>query len=69
MAESAALSRHLTAGLRRLRSQADRTQRKVADSVDWSPSKVIRIEQGIVRVCTKDMRALLTFYNVADKPQ
>lgn len=67
MAESAALRRRLTAELRRLRSQAKLTQRQVADTLDWSPSKVIRIEQGTVRIGVTDLQALLKLYEVTDQ--
>ncbi len=66
MTESAALRRRLTAELRRLRAQAELTQRQVADSLDWSPSKVIRIEQGTVRIGVTDLQALLKLYRVTD---
>ena len=66
MAESAALRRRLTVELKRLRAQAKLTQRQVADSLDWSPSKVIRIEQGTVRVGVTDLQALLNLYEVTD---
>lgn len=66
MAESAALRRRLTAELKRLRSRAKLTQRQVADSLDWSPSKVIRIEQGTVRIGVTDLQALLHLYEVTD---
>jgi len=66
VAESAALRRRLTAELRRLRAQANLTQRQVADSLDWSPSKVIRIEQGSVRIQVTDLQALLVLYGVSD---
>lgn len=67
MAESAALRRRrLTVELRRLRNHAKLTQRQVADSLDWSPSKVIRIEQGAVRVGVTDLQALLKLYDVTD---
>jgi transcriptional regulator with XRE-family HTH domain len=67
VAESAALRRRrLTAELRRLRSQAKLTQRQVADTLDWSPSKVIRIEQGSVRIGVTDLQALLALYEVSD---
>jgi hypothetical protein len=35
--------------------------------MDWSPSKVIRIEAGNVAVSTTDLRALLGHYGVADR--
>ena len=66
MAESAALRRRLTAELRRLRNQAKLTQRQVADNLDWSPSKVIRIEQGTVRIGVTDLQALLHLYDISD---
>jgi transcriptional regulator with XRE-family HTH domain len=67
VAESAALRRRLTAELRRLRSQAKMTQRQVADRLDWSPSKVIRIEQGAVRIGVTDLEALLRLYDISDQ--
>jgi hypothetical protein len=38
----------------------------VAESLDWSPSKVIRIEQGTVRIGVTDLQALLSLYQVTD---
>lgn len=35
--------------------------------MDWSPSKLIRIERGDVSVSTNDLRALLNHYGVKDK--
>jgi transcriptional regulator with XRE-family HTH domain len=66
VAESAALRRRLTAELRRRRAEAKLTQRQVAERLDWSPSKVIRIEQGTVRVGVTDLQALLHLYGVSD---
>lgn len=66
MTESAALRRRLIAELRRLRAHAKLTQRQVADDLDWSPSKVIRIEQGAVRIAVTDLQALLNLYQVTD---
>jgi transcriptional regulator with XRE-family HTH domain len=42
------------------------TQRQVAEALDWSPSKVTRIESGAVSLSVTDLRALLGFYGVAD---
>jgi transcriptional regulator with XRE-family HTH domain len=64
--ESAALRRRLTAELRRLRAQAKLTQRQVAENLDWSPSKIIRIEQGSVRIGVTDLHALLNLYQITD---
>jgi transcriptional regulator with XRE-family HTH domain len=58
--------RQLATELRRLREQADFTQFRVAEHLEWSPSKVIRIEQGKVRVAVTDLRALLALYEVSD---
>jgi len=35
--------------------------------MDWSPSKLIRIERGDVSVSTNDLKALLSHYGVKDK--
>ena len=35
--------------------------------MDWSPSKLIRIETGQVNISTNDLRALLSYYEVRDK--
>jgi transcriptional regulator with XRE-family HTH domain len=61
-----ALQRRLLRELRRLRAEADLTQKDVAEAMDWSPSKVIRIEAGSVTVSTTDLRALLAHYGVTD---
>jgi transcriptional regulator with XRE-family HTH domain len=62
-----AMRRRLRAELKRLRSQAGLTQRQVAEHLDWSPSKIIRIENGSVAVGVTDLRALLDRYEVNDK--
>jgi transcriptional regulator with XRE-family HTH domain len=54
----------LSEELRRLRNQAELTQRQVAEDLDWSPSKMIRIENGSVGVGLTDLRALLDRYGV-----
>jgi len=64
--DPAALRRRLQRELRGYRSAAQMTQRDVADAMDWSPSKLIRIESGAVAVSTNDLRALLTHYGVTD---
>jgi transcriptional regulator with XRE-family HTH domain len=53
--------------LRRVRGEAGLTQREVADALGWSPSKIIRIENGAVGVSQTDLRAMLTLYGVEDK--
>jgi transcriptional regulator with XRE-family HTH domain len=66
LADPAAMRRRLRTELRRAREDARRTQREVADELDWSPSKVIRIEGGQVAVSVTDLKALLAFYQVKD---
>lgn len=59
----------LQAELRHERKQACLTQKEVARAMDWSLSKMFRIETGAVDISITDLRALLTFYNVKDKQQ
>jgi transcriptional regulator with XRE-family HTH domain len=57
----------LRTALRGAREAARLTQHQVADAMDWSLSKVIRIEKGTVSVSTNDVRALLQLYRVTDQ--
>lgn len=66
MADSAAMRRRLRIELRRSRTAAKLTQREVADALEWSPSKVIRIESGQVGISVTDLRALAGLYSVDD---
>jgi transcriptional regulator with XRE-family HTH domain len=61
---ASALRRQLLAELRQLRPPHVVTQRQVADALDWSPSKVTRIENGSVSISVTDLRALLAYYGV-----
>jgi transcriptional regulator with XRE-family HTH domain len=63
---ASALRRQLLAELRHLRPPHVVTQRQIADALDWSPSKVTRIENGSVSISVTDLRALLGYYGVAD---
>jgi transcriptional regulator with XRE-family HTH domain len=56
--------RRLRSELRNAREAAGKTQRDVAKAMDWSQSKLIRIESGAVNISTNDLRALLNYYNV-----
>jgi hypothetical protein len=47
------------------RDRAGRTQQVVAESMDWSVSKLIRIENATVHISTSDLKALLAEYRVA----
>jgi transcriptional regulator with XRE-family HTH domain len=59
--------RRLRTALRRARETAGITQESAATSMDWSLSKLIRIESGAVTVSTNDVRALLALYGVTDR--
>lgn len=59
--------RRLRAQLRKARDQAGITQAKVAEEMDWSVSKIIRIETGAVGLSITDLRALLQLYGVVDQ--
>ena len=61
------LRRRLRTALSRARHQAGLTQREVASSLDWSVSKVVRIEQGLVPVTPSDVRVLLGTLGVDDE--
>ncbi|MEV0161576.1 helix-turn-helix domain-containing protein [Nonomuraea fuscirosea] len=53
--------------LRVLRKRAGLTQEDVAQEMEWSTSKVIRIEGGAVKVSINDLKALLDLYDVEDR--
>jgi transcriptional regulator with XRE-family HTH domain len=61
--------RKLRLELRRARSNANKTQADVAEAMDWSPSKLIRIERGDVGISSNDLKALLSYYGVDDPEQ
>ncbi|MEU6278496.1 helix-turn-helix transcriptional regulator [Streptomyces populi] len=50
--------------LRRARSEANLTQRQVAARMEWSPSKLLRIEAGEVGISVNDLRSLLGLYGL-----
>ncbi|MGW3415816.1 helix-turn-helix domain-containing protein [Streptomyces sp. NPDC000888] len=58
--------RRLRERLRQLREARGLKQWQVAEALEWSNSKVIRIETGTVRVSITDFRALLQHYEVTD---
>ena len=64
MDNASALRRQLLAELRHLRPPHIVTQKQIADALDWSPSKVTRIENGSVSLSVTDLRALLAYYGV-----
>jgi len=58
--------RRLRYELRRLREQAGLTRDEVARRLEWSGSKISRIETGQSRAQTGDVRDLLDIYGVTD---
>ena len=61
--------RRLRTELRRARAEVGLTQDQVAAAMDWSLSKVIRIENGTVSISTNDLRVLLNLYQIQDRPR
>jgi transcriptional regulator with XRE-family HTH domain len=61
--------RRLKTELRGARQQAGLTQDQVAAAMEWSLSKVIRIEAGTVGISANDLRALLGLYDEQDPDQ
>lgn len=59
--------RQLRQELRSLRDRSSLTQQWVAAELDWSLSKLIRIESGAIGVSVTDLRALLALYGVRDR--
>ncbi|MFJ9544344.1 Scr1 family TA system antitoxin-like transcriptional regulator [Streptomyces sp. NPDC101225] len=58
--------RKLRDALRDARIKASMTQPQAADALEWSRSKIIRIEGGLVSLSVTDLRAMLQLYNVTD---
>jgi hypothetical protein len=59
----------LRTALRRARADAGFTQKQVAHHLDWSASKVIRIEGSQVGVSKTDLMAMLRLYGIDDQQQ
>jgi transcriptional regulator with XRE-family HTH domain len=60
--------RRLKSELRRIRMKAGFRQQDVAEAMDWSLSKLIRLESS-GKVATSDLRALLQHYKVLDQKE
>ncbi len=58
--------RRLRKRLRELREERALTQTVVAEAMDWSKSKLIRIEAGQHAITANDLKALLGYYDVTD---
>lgn len=56
--------RRLRNELRKAREEAGLRQLEVAAAMDWSQSKLIRIETGAVNISTNDLKALLGHYRI-----
>jgi transcriptional regulator with XRE-family HTH domain len=61
--------RRLSLALRAARDGAGHTQEHVAEALDWSISKMIRIETGKVKPTVTDVKALLQHYGVTNRTQ
>lgn len=59
--------RRVRLALREARERAGLTQSQVAEAMEWSHSKVIRIENGDVSISQNDLRQLLAFVGVTDQ--
>jgi transcriptional regulator with XRE-family HTH domain len=59
--------RSVRLALREARERAGLTQNQVAEEMEWSHSKVIRIENGDVSISQNDLRPLLGFLGIKDK--
>jgi len=59
--------RRVRMALREAREAAGYTQLQVADEMEWSLSKVIRIENGDVSIAPNDLKPLLGFLRVKDR--
>ncbi len=58
------LRRQLRGELHRARVEAGLTQKAAAEMLDWSVSKVVRIEQGVVPVAPSDVRVMLSLFGI-----
>lgn len=58
--------RRLRNALRRARDEVGMTQEHVAEKMEWSLSKLIRIETGAVSISTNDLKQLLQLYRIED---
>src|SRR3954453_10710346 len=67
MNDPVTLRRKLRVELKRRRLERGLTQRNVAEQLDWSQSKVIRIENGSVAVGVTDLQALLRLFGVDEQ--
>jgi transcriptional regulator with XRE-family HTH domain len=62
-----AARRRVRLAIRAARDAAGLTQNQVADEMEWSLSKVVRIESGDVSISPNDLRALLEYLGIGDR--
>lgn len=58
--------RHVGAVVKRLRQQRQFNLDTVCRAMQWSTSKLVRIEAGIIAISANDLRCLLRFYGIPD---
>jgi transcriptional regulator with XRE-family HTH domain len=61
--------RRVRLAIREAREAHNLTQQQVAEQMEWSLSKVIRIESGEVSISVNDLRPLLAFIGIKDKAE
>lgn len=61
--------RRVRLAIREAREANNLTQQQVADEMEWSLSKVIRIESGEVSISVNDLRPLLAFVGIKDRAE
>ena len=61
--------RRVRVALKKAREGLDMTQKDVADALDWSTSKVIRMENGSVGISVTDLKALLLHYGITNQAE
>jgi transcriptional regulator with XRE-family HTH domain len=61
--------RRVRLALREARERLGYTQAQVAEEMEWSSSKVIRIESGEVTISPNDLRPLLAYLKFSDKAE
>jgi hypothetical protein len=59
--------RRLGVDLRRSREALNLTQQQAADQLEWSLSKLIRIETGAHGVSVSDLRSMIGLYRISDQ--
>ncbi|GAA2271299.1 transcriptional regulator [Streptomyces ruber] len=59
--------RKLRLALKAARDKQALTQRQAAERLDWSLSKIIRIEAGTVSLSVTDLQAMLRLYEIVDE--